>query len=111
MKLALLLALIMPLQGFASALSCKAFDPAPATGSAAALQHCAHDADAGAGLGAGAVQLHHHCGTCCCAAAISVMPVVWVPPPPAISSALLPGRSSPPAIVLDRLDRPPRFVR
>jgi hypothetical protein len=103
MKLALLLALIMPLQGFASAWSCEALGPAPAAGHATALQHCAHDA--------GAAQLHHHCGTCCCAAAISVMPMVWLPPRPANSSALLPVRSSPPAIVLDRLDRPPRFVR
>jgi hypothetical protein len=102
MKLALLLALIMPLQGFASAWSCASFDAAPATGPATALQHCAHDA--------GAVQLHHHCGTCCCAAAISVVPLVWAPPRPANQGALLPVRSSPPAIALDRLDRPPRFV-
>jgi hypothetical protein len=102
MKLALLLALIMPLQGFASAWSCGAFDPAPATGPATALQHCAH--------AAGDVQLHHHCGTCCCAAAISIMPLVWVPPRPANPGALLPVSSAPPAIALDRLDRPPRFV-
>jgi hypothetical protein len=97
MKLALLLALIMPLQGFASAWSCGSFDAAPA----AAAQHCAHED--------GAAQQHHHCGTCC-AAAIAVMPLLWVPPRPENAGSPLPLRSSPPAIALDRLDRPPRFV-
>jgi hypothetical protein len=100
MKLALLLALIMPLQGFASAWGCGSFDTAPATG-ATAGQHCAHDT--------GVAKQHHHCGTCCCAAAIAVMPLFRVPPRPANPGALLPVRS-PPAIVLDRLDRPPRLV-
>jgi hypothetical protein len=93
--------LIMPLQGFASAWGCGSFDTAPAAAPAAAPQHCAHEA--------GVAQQHHHCGTCCCAAAIAVMPRIWIPPRPAISGALLPVRS-PPAIVLDRLDRPPRLV-
>jgi hypothetical protein len=100
MKLALLLALMMPLQGFASTWGCGSFDTAPATG-ATASQHCAHDT--------GAAQQHHHCGTCCHAAAIAVMPLFRVPPRPANPGALLPVRS-PPAIVLDRLDRPPRLV-
>ena len=97
MKLALLLALIMPLQGFASAWSCGSFGAAPA----AAAQHCAHED--------GAAQQHHHCGTCCCAAAIAVVPLLWIPPRPVNAGALLPVRS-PPAIAIDRLDRPPRFV-
>jgi hypothetical protein len=100
MKLALLLALIMPLQGFASAWSCGSFDAAPAT-RATAAQHCAHDT--------GVAQQHHHCGTCCCAAAIAVMPLFRVQPRSANLGALLPAHS-PPAIVLDRLDRPPRPV-
>jgi hypothetical protein len=105
MKLALLLALIMPLQGFASAWSCgsrgAAPAAAPAAASAAAPQQCAH---------AGAAQQHHRCGTCCCAAAIAVMPLLWIAPRPANPSALLPVRLSPPAIILDRLDRPPRLL-
>jgi hypothetical protein len=100
MKLALLLALIMPLQGFASAWGCGSFATAPVTAPATAAQHCAHD---------GVAQQHHHCGTCCCAAAIAVMPLFSVPPRPANPGALLPVRS-PPAIVLDRLDRPPRLA-
>jgi hypothetical protein len=105
MKLALLLALIMPLQGFASAWGCGSFDTAPAsapdTALATAPQHCAHEV--------GVAQQHHHCGICCCAAAIAVMPLFRVPPRPANPGALLPVRS-PPAIVLDRLDRPPRLA-
>jgi hypothetical protein len=103
MKLGLLLALIMPLQGFASAWSCGSFDAAPAAAAAAATapQHCAQD---------GSAPQHHHCGTCCCAAAIAVTPVLWVPPRLANPGALLALRCSPPAVILDRLDRPPRFV-
>jgi hypothetical protein len=97
MRLVLLLALIMPLQGFASAWSCGSRDAA----SAAAPQQCEH---------AGTAQQHHHCGTCCCAAAIAVSPTLWIAPRPANPGALLPLRLSPPAIILDRLDRPPRLL-
>jgi hypothetical protein len=101
MQLALLLALIMPLQGFASAWSCGSRDTAPATARTAAPQQCEHD---------GAAQQHHHCGTCCSAAAIAVSPKLWIAPRPANPSALLPLRLSPPAVILDRLDRPPRLL-
>jgi hypothetical protein len=101
MKLALLLALIMPLQGFASAWSCGSRDAPPAAAPPAAPQQCAH---------AGAAQQHNHCGTCCCAAAIAVSPKLWIAPRPVNPSALLPLRLSAPAIILDRLDRPPRLV-
>jgi len=105
MQLALLLALIMPLQGFATAWSCSSRDaaaataPAPAAARTAAPQQCAH---------AGAARQHHHCGTCCCAAAMAVSPTLWIAPRPANPSAPLSLRLSPPAIILDRLDRPPR---
>jgi hypothetical protein len=98
MKLALLLALIMPLQGFASAWSCGSRDAAPA----ATQQHCPQET--------GGAQQHHHCGTSCCAAAIAVSPKLWIAPRPANPIALLALRLSPPAIILDRLDRPPRLV-
>jgi hypothetical protein len=93
----MLLALIMPLQGFASAWSCASSDTASLP-----QQHCAHDA--------GAVQQHHSCGTCCCAAAIALMPLPWAAPQPVSPGVLLPLRWPPPAVVLDRLDRPPRHV-
>jgi len=101
MTLVLLLALILPLQTFASAWSCSAQD----SGGAAAHHHCANDpgkAHAGA-------EPHHHCGTCC-AAAIALMPFRWTPPAMASSEASLPLQGSPPRIALDRLDRPPRPV-
>jgi hypothetical protein len=98
MRLAALLALIMPLQGFASAWSCASFDAA----SMATHQHCAHDT--------GAAQAHHTCGTCCCAAAIALMPPPWTAPRPVGPDVLLSLRSSPPTVFLDRLDRPPRSV-
>jgi hypothetical protein len=110
MQLALLLALIMPLQGFASAWNCGSGDAASATAPAAALaaapaaaqQHCPQETSG--------AQQHHHCGTSCCAAAIAVSPKLWIAPRPANPIGLLQLRLPPPAIILDRLDRPPRLL-
>jgi hypothetical protein len=99
--LVLLLALILPLQSFAS-WSCGAHD----AGSAAAQHHCANDS----GKAQTGAEPHHHCGTCC-AAAIALMPFRWTPPPVVRSEASLPVNGSPPRIALDRLDRPPRLTR
>jgi hypothetical protein len=101
MTLALLLALMLPLQGFASAWSCSAQE----SGSAAEHHHCADDLGKTPTSG----EQHHHCGTCC-AAAIALMPFRWTPPPAVRSAASLPFNGSPPKIALDRLDRPPRPV-
>jgi hypothetical protein len=98
MMLVLLLALILPLQSFASAWSCS--DQA---GSAAAQHHCADHA----GKAQTGGEQHHHCGTCC-AAAIALMPFSWTPPPLVRAEASLPCNGSPPKVALDRLDRPPR---
>jgi hypothetical protein len=98
MRLAVLLALIMPLQGWASALSCAALD----TAFTATQQHCSHDS--------AAMQQHHACGTCCCAAAIALMPLPWAAPRQTGPDILVNPRSAPPAVFLDRLDRPPRHV-
>ncbi|HWW29223.1 MAG TPA: hypothetical protein VNY80_04360 [Steroidobacteraceae bacterium] len=95
LELALLLVLLLPLQGFATALSCGSFDAAPA-----AAQHCAH--------GSAAVQ-HHHCGTCC-SAAIVVTPLHWAPPRATRPDVSLPLLISPALVALDRLDRPPRLA-
>jgi hypothetical protein len=101
MMLVLLLALMLPLQTFASVWSCGAQDSV----SAAAHHHCAN----GPGTPQGGVEQHHHCGTCC-AAAIAPMPFRWTPPRTASSEASLPLQGSPPKVALDRLDRPPRLV-
>jgi len=96
LELALLLMLILPLQGFATASSCGLFHSA----AAAAPQHCSH--------GSAAVQ-HPGCGTCC-SAAIVLTPLRWAPPRSPSPQHSLPLLISPPFIVLDRLDRPPRIA-
>jgi hypothetical protein len=88
LELALLLVLMLPLQGFASAASCAA---------SAADQHCAH----------GTAAQHHGCGTCC-SAAIVVTSFDWAPPQSRRPQLSVPLLFSPPKLALDRLDRPPR---
>jgi hypothetical protein len=104
--LAMLLALMLPLQGYAAMPDCGHVDPVhsgardPAA-SPTAPQHCA---------GLPAATHRHGCGNSCCGAAIMPTSVRWIAPilaAPEISAAV---SSSPPAVTLDRLDRPPRFI-
>jgi hypothetical protein len=100
-KLALLLALIMPLQGLAAAWGCVSFDAVSSdAASSAAPAHCPHET--------GAAQQHHNCGMCCCAATVALMPLPWAAPRAASPGVLLPLRWQPASVVPDRLDRPPR---
>jgi len=94
LELALLLALMLPLQGFATAVSCAALDTA-----SAAEHHCPH----------GPAVQHHSCGTCC-SAAIAVTTLPWTPPRSRRLLASVPLLFSPPKLALDRLDRPPRPI-
>jgi hypothetical protein len=104
--LVMLLALLLPLQGYAAMPDCGHFDAkesgaAALTASPAGAQHCA---------GAPGAIHHHGCGNCCCTAAIMLTPVRFTAPALAarqISAAL---SWSPPTVALDRLDRPPRFI-
>lgn len=120
MLLVPLLALILPLQSFASAWNCGP----PETGSAGAHQHCAPGAatpgpaassPAASGSAAssspdtGEAQAHHHCGTCC-AAAIAPQTLGWSAPHSTAPGIELPQIGSPPNVTLDRLDRPPRLL-
>jgi len=99
---ALLLALTLPLQGYAAAANCG-----PASAHTAALH---------AGPSSHCASVHHHlsvhhyhdCGNGCCVAAIALTPARWTVPRPAAPE--IAGRliSPPPAVSLDRLDRPPR---
>jgi hypothetical protein len=100
MKLVLLLALILPLQNFASAWSCGA------RGTAAAAAH--HDCANERGSPQTAAEQHHHCGSCC-VAAIAPLPYCWTAPRSVNPQDSLPRHGRPPQVALDRLDRPPRL--
>jgi hypothetical protein len=95
LKLALLLALLMPLQSFAAVLGCSAAGTVTV-----GAQHCPHEA--------GAAQ-QHSCGTCC-VAAVTVVPALWLPPRLTNSELSSPLLERPPLVTLDRLDRPPRYT-
>jgi hypothetical protein len=99
LEFALLVAVMLPLQGFASASGCGPF------AAIASTEHCNHAAKHPAGTG----QLHD-CGTCCSVAALSAAPLLWAAPRLTSPKRFLPLFWSPPAVVLDRLDRPPRFI-
>jgi hypothetical protein len=91
---ALLLSLMLPLQGHAARTACSA-----AATASTAQHHCA---------GGSAATHHHDCGNCCGGAAIALTPVRWIAPLPAASEISNPVPGLPPMVALDRLDRPPR---
>jgi hypothetical protein len=99
MEFALLLAVMLPLQGFAAASGCGPF------GATSLTEHCAHAAHHAAGAGQ-----YRDCGTCCSVAAISITPSLWAAPRLTSPKIFLPLVWSAPAVALDRLDRPPRFI-
>jgi hypothetical protein len=94
-KLALLLALMLPMQGFSAADLC-----APSHAGAAAIEHHCDPATS--------IAQHHGCGSCC-AVAMAATPLRWaaprMPSPEVSSATLLPA----PTVIPDRLDRPPRL--
>jgi hypothetical protein len=94
---ALLVALMLPLQGYTAMPDCGHSVAASPT----ARAHCT----------GGPTSTHRQgCGTCCCTAAIALTAVDWIAPrriAPEVSLALL---WSPPTVTLDRLERPPRFI-
>jgi hypothetical protein len=106
----LLLALILPLQGYAAMPACGQPDPANSSAdSATAAAATATASQAHCTRGPAATH-HHSCGNCCCGNAIALTSVHRIAPlltAPAIAMAVL---GSPPEITLDRLDRPPRFI-
>jgi len=122
---ALLLALMLPLQGYAAMPGCGRLDgqDSSAQGVAASLSaqmpmapmpmdhaHMTHAHMAQTHCARVPAAAHHHCGSCCCVAAIALAPAHWMVPfltAPEISIAVL---GSPPAGTLDHLDRPPRPI-
>jgi hypothetical protein len=101
---ALLLAFLLPLQGFAAISGCA--QPTPAQyarhQTRIAHEHCAeHPAQDSA------VQ-HHGCCSDCCMAAMAQATPDWTPPRAETPQLSLPALRTPLMICLDRLDRPPR---
>jgi hypothetical protein len=103
--LALMLAAVLPLRGYAAVAQCEGSPPpgghaahAPDAPHAAHVAHCAD----------GAATSHTSgCGDCCSAAAAST-PVRWIAPRTSATGIVAPALSPPPALAPDRLDRPPR---
>jgi hypothetical protein len=110
---ALLLALLLPLQGYAAMPACAPHDRANAGAAgmtASAHPHCEHGTitvDLHADTGHGRIG---HCDNGCCGVAIAAASARWTAPlliAPAISHVIL---WFPPTVTLDRLDRPPRHT-
>jgi hypothetical protein len=101
MRLVLLLALILPLQSFAS-ISCGA----PDAHSFASHQHCP---DLPGAPSTGDAPQHHHCGSCC-VTAIAAAPLRFTPPALTNPGDSLPVHRPLLKVTLDRLDRPPRLL-
>jgi hypothetical protein len=100
-NLLLLLALMLPLQGFAW-VNCGSADNGPV----AAHAHCQ---DPSSGKPATGLAQHHHCGSCC-VAAVAAAPLRFTPPLCANSGIPLPAHRPLLKVALDRLDRPPRLA-
>src|ERR1700722_5803106 len=109
---ALLLILMLPLQGYATMPSCGQLDHTNSNADesvAATLPALQHSMQHHCARGSTATH-HHGCGNCCCGAAIADMTAHWIAPlltAPGISVAV---PQAPPTVTLDRLDRPPRLI-
>lgn len=115
--LALLLALSLPLQGFAAVGHCAR---PPASNhvhaqSTHAHEHCADatehatkQANSERATQGSATLPHHGCCTDCCLAAMTQMNTAWTPPRAETLALSLPAQRATVVTSLDRLDRPPR---
>jgi hypothetical protein len=112
---AMLLALMLPLQGYAAMPACAQHDQANSgvagmTASPTAHQHCERGTTAGDHHDGNSHRGNGHCDNCCCGVAIAATSARWIAPllsAPEISHVIL---WFPPAVTLDRLDRPPRYT-
>jgi hypothetical protein len=103
---ALLLSLLLPLQGFAAVSGCA---PRPAAQhgqqqTPMAHEHCAAHASPDS------TTPHHPSCSDCCMAAVATTPPQWTPPRCETLHPSLPEIRTPLKISLDRLDRPPRTL-
>jgi hypothetical protein len=94
---ALLFALLLPLRGIAMMPACGH----PEAASAAPQHHCDR---------APASVHHTSCGDCCGCTAVTLTSIRWTAQRPTAPEIAVAPPGSPPAGILDRLDRPPRLI-
>jgi hypothetical protein len=94
---ALLVALMLPLQSFAAAAHCDPAQHSPA----ASHEHCAQHEHAPS-------LQHHSCCPDCCVTAVVVATAEWTLPHTCAHVLFLPASHMPLTTTIDRLDRPPR---
>ena len=104
-KFVMLMALLLPLHGYAAMPACQEqvrADVGAATAAApSATQHdCTPTAPAH----------QHNCGQCCCGVGIALTPSLFIAPYFAAAEITPTGIVAPPQGALERLDRPPRFI-
>jgi hypothetical protein len=104
--LALLWALMLPLQGFAAAEHCEGSSGQHAKASlahspATAHEHCPPHERA-------PHRDHHGCCSDCCLTAVAASTLAWTPARLIAPALFLPAPRAPLTLSLDRLDRPPR---
>ena len=117
--LALMLAMVLPLRGFASAALCEAHGAArglhASSAHAAAISDSAgsapgRTADSGRHCASGGAPPQHGCGDCCCVAAVALTPIRFeIQRAPVTHVAQRPAWLRP-TLTVDRLDRPPRLA-
>jgi len=118
---ALLLALSLPLQGFAAVAFCAQPAASDLVGrqAAGAHEHCGGHVDlapsraisVGTEHATQNSTVHHHgCCTDCCLAAMAPANPAWTPPRADTLLLSLPQQRTPFTTSLDRLDRPPRTI-
>jgi hypothetical protein len=105
LRLALLLALILPLQAFAALSNCALNGAHGGSESA----HWALPAANGGCEHAHPSTTHHDCGTCCHVAAAGNSLENWIAPRFVAPQLALARIKPPPSVAIDRLDRPPRI--
>jgi hypothetical protein len=98
----MLIALLLPLQGYAAMSTCSERVPSDIRAGASAVQrHC---------TGAKAATHSHHCTHDCCSVAMALTAARFVAPRSSAAKMTCSAITLAPKGALERLDRPPRFV-
>jgi hypothetical protein len=98
----MLIALLLPLQGYGAMPTCSEQVPTHTIADASAVQHdCSH---------AKAATHQHNCSHGCCSVAMALTAARFVAPRPSAAQITCSPMALAPEGALERLDRPPRFV-